>query len=567
MSHDNRDIAENRLTADSSQPLTSDTTSPGLPPPGRTSRALAWNFALTSFGMLTIFALEYGILPRWLSVRGNDTFSKLWVLACWMVFFSQSGLQASLLRFIPLLDSNKSYRQVSRLYYLVLGTQLAIWGVCTAVLFLGKGYILRGLRLPMLPLAVALVFVLFRLVLNSQLSVLQAFRDVKWITIVQVSMRSLALAATFLVLGGWLANPVAAIAAWLGVSAPIGLSDSKVIVCFAALAGSDLLSTVLTRRHMTRHYRRHSAGRETVAMRRLLWYATPLLLRSALFYVEQGPVNTFLLGLLGEDGLAASYERALWPALKIVEFVPVAIWPIVLATFAESYARDPRTLAKGAALYYRLLAILLLPLAVGGALFGDRVILALMGPKYAAAALPCQLFFALIVVRIFSAPLTVCLHVIEKTWLLVIATVAGAAVNLVLAVVLIPVWGIVGAVVPVGLSWATITAIQYGSVKRKVPGFRVPWADLARVALGCCPLALAVLLKPHVAGPLSLVAAIVACAILTVAGYRLFKVIDAATLRLILASRLPMKGLIAVVFASTRIREQAQMDEREEPRR
>ena len=511
---------------------------------GRTSSALVWNLILSAFSMLVIFAIMYGIMPRRLSEKQMGVFSMLWTVWLGLILICQSGLQGALLRYVPELEAKGSYRQMTRLYYAILASQLGFWVLCAVALYAGRRLDIAGLGLlPLVPLLITLISVPFRLVINSQLAVLQAFRDIKWMAIAQVLTRTIALVLIFILVAHVLPG-----------------AEGKIIACFVVLAATDLLTSVLTQRTMTRHFRQASVGDATVPVRRLAWYAGPLIIRSVMTFIEQGQATPLLMGILGGEALAGYYQLAYFFPSRVVEFVPVAIWPVVLASFAEAYTRDRRYLAAGLQLYTKLLFAMLLPLAVGGALFGDRVIQVVSGPRYELAFLPCQVFFALIALHIFSAPLSVCLHVVEKTWLFMVTAAVGAIANLGVVILIVPLFTaptvkLLIAVVAVAVDWVLVMAIQYRYVKRLAPGFRPPWSALGRTVAGCLVIVPAVAMTYLVQDWtwLHLVAVTALCGGLTVLGYRVFRVIDAATLKIILSSRLPLKRAVAAVLASPRV--------------
>jgi len=190
-------------------------------------------------------------------------------------------------------------------------------------------------------------------------------------------------------------------------------------------------------------------------------------------------------------------------------------------------------------------------------MFGDRVLIVLPVDKHPSAYVPCQILFALTTIVIFRAPLTVCLHVTEKTWLFFVSAVLGAAVNVSFGWILIPRWGIFGAVFAVGMTYFALACFQYIFVKRYVPDIHVPWRILMTVALGCTALLPALLLRNFVRNAHTLVLTMIACGVLTVIGYRLFRVIDIEILQLISQSRLPLKNTVLAILTTRSMREKA----------
>src|SRR5205814_8092573 len=166
---------------------------------------------------------------------------------------------------------------------------------------------------------------------------------------------------------------------------------------------------------------------------------------------------------------------------QLLEFLPDTLWPLVMAAFAEVYTRDRATLGRGIRLYYKFLFALATPIALGGAVLAVPAVPVLFGAAMRPAAPVAAAFFLLFSMSFLGTPLSMALYVLERTSLVLAIYAAQAVVNVGLDLVLIPRYGVRGAVVPVGLV-VCLAPLAYGICLTRVwkrPA--IPWGFLARV--------------------------------------------------------------------------------------
>jgi len=130
------------------------------------------------------------------------------------------------------------------------------------------------------------------------------------------------------------------------------------------------------------------------------------------------------------------------------------------------------------------------PICVIGAVLGGRMIPVLYGDAMAPAGLPTQIFFVIFPISFFGTPLSMALYVIEKSYANLVVYLALAVVNVGLDLLLIPRFGIIGAVIPVGLVIAASPVIYKRLLGRYVSGTRIPYAFIGKCFLASSPVLL-----------------------------------------------------------------------------
>lgn len=196
----------------------------------------------------------------------------------------------------------------------------------------------------------------------------------------------------------------------------------------------------------------------------------------------------------------------------------------MLAHFAEQWARGDRAkLQESFAASVRFTAFLLFPACLGMAAIAPTLVPALFGPAFAEAATPTAL---LVSAQAFGAVSTVSsalLFAIERNRVLVRFGVIAALTLILCGLLLVPAYGVLGAVGSRVAIQLALVAATFLYLSRSI-GFWSPWGSLARMtvaALGCAVVARGVTLVAP--GGVGLALAIVAGAAAYVALTRLLR--------------------------------------------
>jgi O-antigen/teichoic acid export membrane protein len=289
--------------------------------------------------------------------------------------------------------------------------------------------------------------------------------------------------------------------------------------------------------------------RERIGPGRIARYTFPLVGKSFLGQIIWRQSEALIVGYYFGPVLAGYFHLGYNFPQRILEFIPLALWPLVLAGLSEVQSRKEEELPRAIGLYYRVLFLLVIPVAAFGLTLGDKVIMVLYGGEMAQAGVLCRLFFAVFVIAFLGTPLHMATYVVEKTWANLAVGAAGAAVTLGLDLILIPRYGLYGGVPPTALGLVISNYLQYRIAKRYVPGLRIPWGHLGRVLAASCSIVLVYPLRPWVGGPVGLACACAGCCILFTAAGRLLKVLGDEEREVLMASNWGALRLAARVLS------------------
>jgi O-antigen/teichoic acid export membrane protein len=223
----------------------------------------------------------------------------------------------------------------------------------------------------------------------------------------------------------------------------------------------------------------------------------------------------------------------------ILEFVPGAIWPLLMAGFSEIYTRDKTQLSRAMNVYYQLLFLLVVPIAIIGASVGDRAIVAFYGEEMLPAGLYCQLLFLVFSLSFFSTPMTMAFYVLERPWYSFWQYLGNSIVLVGLDFLLIPRLGLLGALIPMTLVIVASPFVNGLLLRRLGVRLQVPWGFLGRVFLAAIPCALIYPARLYVRGKVPVALAVLAAGLLYLVGLRVFRVLKEEEAELLRRSRLP----------------------------
>jgi len=265
--------------------------------------------------------------------------------------------------------------------------------------------------------------------------------------------------------------------------------------------------------------------RERIGAGRVARYSLPLVGRSFLGQIVWRQSEALIVGYWWGAAMAGQFNLGYNFPQRVLEFVPLAIWPLVLAGLSEVEYRKRENLPRAISLYYKFLFLLVVPLAFFGVTLGDRVVVLLYGPEMVQAGTLARLFFVVFVIAFLGTPLHMATYVVEKTWANLAVGLVGAAVTLGLDLLLIPKYGVLGGVPPTAVGLVVSNSLQYALAKRYVPGLAIPWRHFLRVSLASCAILAVYPARPLTGSPAGLAAACLGCAALFVLSARLLRVL------------------------------------------
>jgi O-antigen/teichoic acid export membrane protein len=426
-----------------------------------------------------------------------------------------------------------------RLLRLVIVPQLVAWIVAILLAALLSDRVAQ-LSFPL----AAQLFLLGTVLAGAEL----AFTATSGLTTVFYDSRTLSLVT----LGGavtYLALAVLALQAGFGVGGVL-----------VATAAGQLLMAVLLGLRVSRHIERlepaaqsepsgDSGGATTPVeltdRRRLLRYALPFAAIAVMNLVTWRQSESLLLAHFRTLREAAFWDLAYRMPQMILEFVPGAIWPLLMAGFSELYSKDRETLRRAIEVYYKILFLLVIPIAVAGAAVGDRAIVAFYGDEMAPAGPYCQILFLVFSMSFFSTPMTMAFYLLERPWYSFWQYLASSIVLVGLDFLLIPRLGLTGALIPMAVVIMASPFVNRWLLLRLGLKPPIPWAFLARVCLAAVPLMLLYPARMIVSGKVPVALAALAAGLLYLVGLKVFRVLGDEEGELLIRIRNPIASRLA----------------------
>lgn len=483
----------------------------------RASSAVPWSL------IAKLFRFGFALATSMLVVRllSADDYGLLAIVRTALVFLtavSGFGVGNALIRYLPEREARGAGGM--SLFRFCSLVQAAGWVTFVAIVFLVRGPIDRIYGSPVgTPLLVGVGLLSGNLLFSLATTSLTAVFRTRTLALLQGFLSAAILVATWAVLRAGYGV--------IGVLAATSLPHLVIGVWAVATLGRSVTKKIAP-----------------VERRRIMRYAVPLAAIEVLNLITWRQSETLLLGHFRGPADAGIFDIAYRLPQLLLEFVPETIWPIVLAAFVEVYTRDRTRVLEMARHYTRLLFVLVTPITVFGALYGDLLVQVLYGADRATSGTYARIFFILFHLSFYGTPLSMTLYLIEKTWVNLVLSAIFAAVNLGLDLLLIPRYGLPGAIPPVALAIALSPLLRAWAVRRYLGAIRFPWRFLGRCYLVSAPMALLYPLRSHAAEPAGFVvlfAASTALFLVSVRAGRLFGPDERALLE---RSKLPAKGIV-----------------------
>ena len=468
----------------------------------RVTTAMSWSVG-AKLARTAIAVASSIVIVRGLGKHDYGVLSSVRTILTFLAFVCGLGLGQALLRFMPELRVRRDPERARGLLGFVLLVQLAAWAAFFVVfLFWGEslGVFFKTPAMGLLlKVGVGLLVIDLMSVLASQL--LTSFYDVKLLSIyTTVSLVvTLALTVTFLRMG-------------YGVMG---------VLVAAAISGGLLTALLLERGalHVPVSLRPSFSG-----VGRVMKYSLPFAVIGVLNLVTWRQSETLFLLYFRSAEDAGLFDLGYRVPQQVLEMVPGAVWPLLMATFAEVYTRRKEALGDAISAYYKLLFVLVAPLSVFGAAISAAGIPVVFGDPMAQSGILAQMFFVIFSVSFLTTPLSMSLYVMELTWLNLIIYSVSAAVILGLDLVLIPRYGLFGAVVPVTIVIAASPFVYYYALKRTGVRFTIPWGFIGRCYAASLPLVAFFFVATYVGSASAFMAACAAGVLLFWASARLVRI-------------------------------------------
>ncbi|HEX7877894.1 MAG TPA: oligosaccharide flippase family protein [Candidatus Eisenbacteria bacterium] len=493
---------------------------------GAVGGALGWSVItrLLQFGLSLIGSI---VVTRTL---GPDNYGQLTILRTALAFVTALcglGLGQAVLRYLPTARARGDVQMAGRVMKLVILPQLVAWLLAIGLMALAHDWIVAHYY-PQL----ADLFLLGAVLAGAEL----AFLATNNLTTAFYDTRSLSI----VILGGavaYLALAVLALGRGFGVAGVMIATGLSQALMAAVLARR--LARLLGELPSTPPVAAEADARAALNSRDLYRYALPFAAIAVMNLLVWRQSESLLLAHFHTKREAGFWDLAYRMPQMILEFVPGAIWPLLMAGFSEIYTRDRSALSRAMRVYYKLLFLLVVPIAIGGAAVGDRAIVAFYGEEFLPAGVYCQLLFLVFSMSFFSTPMTMAFYVLERPWYSFWQYLGNAIVLVGLDFLLIPKLGLTGALIPMTLIIAASPFVNAFLLRRLGVRPQIPWAFLGRVLLAAIPCALIYPARLYVRGKVPVALSVLAAGLLYLVGLRVFRVLKEEEAELLRRSRLP----------------------------
>ena len=490
---------------------------------GRVGRAMPWTivsqFVYQGFGIATSI-----IVVRSLGQFNYGVFSLLRSILGFATTIMRGGLMEAMLRYLPELQVKREVAGIRVLLWTVVKFQTVL-----AIVVLLAGWLLRdelaGLfRRPELAAFVAV---------GLGLTLFEAYHDT-------VQKSAIALYETKVVA---LAAALGSVLTLACVVLFLRMGWGIVGVLLATSAGHLLAGGLLLRKVLQRTLASRSAGMP-IQPRRLLNFALPFLAVNLMVLITWRQSETIFLSYFWTPLEAGLFDLAYRLPQRMLEFVPGAVFPLVMVGFSEALSKDLDHMRRGIVTYYKMLFFLVAPISLFGILYADRFIEIMYGGEMAAAGPLCQVFFLVFMSSFFGTPLSMSIYAIEKTWVNMLFYVVSTVIIVGLDLVLIPPYGLWGAVLPVTLITVASPFARYLLANHLVGGIVIPWPFIGRMYLASASLGLFLPFKSRIDSPARLLALCAVAGVVVLVGLKVFRVFGREERDLLARSNLPMRGTL-----------------------
>ena len=281
---------------------------------------------------------------------------------------------------------------------------------------------------------------------------------------------------------------------------------------------------------------------------RIMRYSLPFVATGILNQIVWRHSEVLFLGHYTGMEAAGHFGLAYRLPQMALEFIPLSIWPIVMAGISEAYSRDPERLSESVDVYYRLLFLLVVPVAAMGFAFSGPLVPLLFGEGMVPAAAMTRLFFVVFSYSFLYTPLSMALYVMEKSWVNMLVFAALAVVNIGLDLALIPRFGLWGAFFPVAAVMLLAVVIFRAVAGRFDSRLVIPAGFVVRCYLAAFPTALLGISSSRWDSPIALAVQMVIGVVLLLAGVKLMKLFGEKEKALLMRLPIPLKEKIVSIF-------------------
>lgn len=179
--------------------------------------------------------------------------------------------------------------------------------------------------------------------------------------------------------------------------------------------------------------------------KRIAKFAIAAMLAGIISYITYEKSEVVLLGAYRTKGEVASYGLAYDFALRIPNLITMVIGSLHYVSMTELYTKNPAELRNGIKKFEKFIFLFGIPMCVWSFIEAENLIMLLYGSMMLDAVFPFRVILILITVNLLLFPINSVIGTLEKQPLATSVGAIFAVVNIALDILLIPKYGINGA--------------------------------------------------------------------------------------------------------------------------
>lgn len=470
------------------------------------------------------------IIFRALSKHDFGVYSLIKTVLMYVLVFVMIGVDAAILKFAPMLRVSGGTKSFTRTFRNLFLMQIGVWLLILLTSHFGAGFLSSlfpdaGGQFSFY-LQVAIVCFFFELCMLITTRFLESWYETKRLAAVVLSGNLL-----------FFALVVIAMRMHFGI---VGILLSS--------AAMNILMVVLLVPQARGLLRCVPSEGSCPGLGVILRFSLPFVVTGLLNQIVWRQSEVLFLGHFKGAEAAGLFRQAYAQPQMILEFIPATVWPIVLAATSESYAKDAKDLPRAITLYYKLIYLLVIPVASMGFAFSRALVPIIYSAKMLPAALLTQLFFVVFSYSFLYTPLSMAFYVMGKSWVNMLIFMVIAVIEIGLDLMLIPRYGLWGGMAGVSIALLATVVVFHIVMRRLQPDIKTPIRFLIRCTIAAVPTCLLSIaaLRWHSLGAIVLMIP-VGLALLVI-GFRLMKVIGPEEREMIMRLPIPAKERLLGLF-------------------
>jgi O-antigen/teichoic acid export membrane protein len=487
----------------------------------KVGRAMSWSLVarVAAFGA-NIFVV------RALSEYDWGIYSEIRTILQFAIAFVMLGVDAAILKFAPMLRVSGGAAFFTRTFRRLVLLQIGVWAAILLLSRFGGDFLGAFFRDSSgrfgFYLQVAVVCFIFELLNNF----FQSWYETKRLAAVMIGGNAL-----YLVL--------------IVIAMSRGLGIAAVLVSGAAM---NLLMIVLLAPRAKRLMRSVSAAGTGPGVGAVLRFSLPFVVTGLLGQIVWRQSEVLFLGHFKGAEAAGFFSLAYRMPQMLLEFVPLTVWPIVMAGTSELYAKDAGNLPRAINVYFKLIFLLVIPVAAMGFAFAKPLIPIVYGAKMLPAALLTQLFFIVFSYSFLYTPMSMAFYVMGKSWINMLIFMTLAVIEIGLDLALIPPYGMWGAMTSVSIVLLLGVVLFHAVMRRVRPDVKMPAGFIVRCSLAAVPTCLLSVIVSRWSSPAAVALLIPIGIGLLIAGFRVMKVVGPEEKELIRKLPIPARERLLAMF-------------------